>query len=157
MWCCYVSVVMAGIIGGIAVVVRGGFGVVVAYIQDSFRRAVTDEGQLEVGAVYRIVGTCDGSLDVPTQLVRIESLPRKRSVVGISYVEVLFFANLGSLGKVSHRNLMFLDTVNIPEHGMHDRHLERLPDHLAEAAGLLATEQRKQDYGEMVGPGEVVV
>ncbi len=127
-----------------------------AYIQDSNRRAVTDEGQLEVGAVYRVVGTCDGNLDVPTQLVRIESRPRQRSIVGVPYVEVLFFANLGSLGKVSHRNLMFLDTVNIPEHGMHDRHLERLPDHLAEAAGLLATEQRKQDYGEMVGPGEVV-
>ena len=43
-----------------------------------------------------------------------------------------------------------LHEVNIPEHGQHDRHLERIPDELLGAAAAMEAENMDQDYTERV-------
>jgi hypothetical protein len=112
--------------------------------------SVTKAEHLVPGAVYRVVGTSEGK-PIPPQAVRVETKPVFRSIVDPGHVEVTFFTNLGTQGTHTYRGVMWLTEVNIPEHGKHDRHLERVSDEeLGIAAKQMRAENRKQEYTEMV-------
>ena len=112
---------------------------------------------LEVGILYLLRGTVfnrpveklDRELPIPPQLVRIEGKP-VLDMVGVGHVPVTLYVDMGRMGKAHFKTLLGLDQVNIPPHGMHNRHLERIPDDLAWAFGVLEEDNRKQDYREMV-------
>ena len=114
------------------------------------RVSVTKAEHLVPGAVYRVRGTAGGR-DIPPQAVRVESSPEFRSIVDPGHVWVTFFTDLGDQGRHIHRGILFLGDVNIPEHGDHDRHLERISDkELQVAAKQMAAENMHQEYTEMV-------
>ena len=113
--------------------------------------------QIDVGALYRIVGTVqnkggvtDATLIIPPQMVRVEGKAVFRDVFDVGYIPVTLWSDMGSMGKCCFKTILPLDTVNVPPHGLHDRHLERIPDDIARAFGLLKEENRKDDYTEMV-------
>ncbi len=113
------------------------------------RVAVTRPEQLEPGACYRVRGTVDGC-EIPPQVVRVESAVEFVSVLGVGHCVVTFFTDLGAMGRHTHRAMLPLHEVNIPEHGQHDRHLERIPDELLGAAAAMEAENMDQDYTERV-------
>ena len=113
------------------------------------RVTVTRPEQLEPGACYRVRGTVDGC-EIPPQVVRVESAVEFVSALGVGHCVVTFFTDLGAMGKHTHRAMLPLHEVNIPEHGQHDRHLERIPDELLGAAAAMEAENMDQDYTERV-------
>jgi len=118
------------------------------------KASVTRPEHLIPGAVYRIRGS-EGGMDIPPQAVRVESMVKFRSILDPGHVEVTWFSDLGDQGKHKQRGLLFLTEINIPEHGLHDRHLERIPyEELARAAEEMIAENRKQEYTEMATDDE---
>lgn len=118
------------------------------------RVSITSAGQIEVGGVYVIRGTEVGPGGrrnaVPPQLVVSLTPVIYRSFVDVGYIRCELYADMGSIGRVSWVTMLGMDQVNIPEHGDHDRHLERVPQGVARAFGMLRGDNRKQDYEEMI-------
>ena len=116
------------------------------------RVSVTRADQIILGKVYQVVGTDGMGVSIPPQILQVDSPVIYRSVMDVGYFRASFWTDLGSVqGKHFHPNMLVpLESVNIPEHGSHDRHLERIDDRLAEAHGLMKRENRKQDYTEMI-------
>ena len=116
------------------------------------RISVTRADQIEQGRIYRVVGTDGSGVDIPPQIIRVETPVIYRSLLDVGYIKASFWTDLGAAqGKHFHPNMLVpLDAINVPEHGMHDRHLERVDDRLAEAMGLMKKANRVQDYSEMI-------
>lgn len=124
---------------------------------------VTREDQVIEGAFYVIRGTVknpdanrnpylDDSTPLPPQLVQVTSGVLRDHEMGQPYVQVRMWIDLGEMGKHYYpETYLPLWDVNVPENGNNDHHLERVPDRLAEAFGVLDDQNRKADYGEMVG------
>lgn len=125
--------------------------------------------QIVVGAYYMIVGTdlvpdkdkagnfkkdAEGHLvftrkPVPPQGVRILTAPHHGQFSVSCKVE--FFCDQGFLegGVLNYVTHLDLSDVNIPEHGSHDRHLERIPDAtVAVAKKKMKAMNQKQNYLE---------
>jgi len=116
--------------------------------------SVTRPEHLVPGGVYRLFGSEEGK-NIPPQAIRVESSVKYRGILDTGHVEVTWFTDLGVQGKHKHRGLLFLSEVNIPEHGHHDRHLERVSsEELARAAQEMMGENRKQEYTEMATDDE---
>lgn len=116
------------------------------------RVAITRVSQISVGSFYRIVGTDSSGLPIPPQVVRIETPVHYRSVVAPGSCKVSLWADCGAQGRLFQPGgILHMDQVNIPEHGLHDRHLEKVPDELSRAVGAMAEQNAEQDYAEMVG------
>jgi hypothetical protein len=109
---------------------------------------------LIVGGFYWIRGTDSSGLPMPPQMVRIRSGQVNRSnVMEAGWVFIEFWADMGTQGRLYYEKEMLpLASVNIPEHGGHDRHLVRIGDELLFAVGLLRGANKAQDYAETVGP-----
>lgn len=117
-----------------------------------WRISPTQASHLEVGALYRFTGTADGVLRVPPQLVRIEGPVRGGGLAGMWVPVTQWVIITDEMGNARHtkcwQGTLALDQVNIPEHGLHDRHLVRVRDDIARAFGLMRAEERKQAYLE---------
>ena len=86
-------------------------------------RSVTRESQLEVGAWYMIKGSTSSGLPLPPQVI---NLPPFGS--GDRWIQGWML--WGCAGQVfeSPNHRIQLHQINIPEHGDHDIHLERVDD-----------------------------
>ena len=114
---------------------------------DDNRVSITRYDQVKAGEVYVIRGTSvmpeeDGAggfvlrrKDMPPQLVVCHTPVIFRSVTDVGYCNVTLYVDMGSMGKVSFDTVLGMDQVNIPEMGVHDHHLERVPRGLAKAFG----------------------
>jgi len=129
---------------------------------DDNRVSITRYDQVKAGEVYVIRGTSvmpeeDGAggfvlrrKDMPPQLVVCHTPVIFRSVTDVGYCNVTLYVDMGSMGKVSFDTVLGMDQVNIPEMGVHDHHLERVPRGLAKAFGVLEEDNKSLDYKEMI-------
>ena len=124
--------------------------------------AVRSAAALEVGAVYQVKGTTlavdkdkygnpirkDGVIlftrkPIPPQLVVIMSPPTLQAV------KVHFYCDDG-VQPFEYQTVLPLDEVNIPENGLTDRYLERIPDAtVLSALKKLGLQNKQQNYMEM--------
>lgn len=124
---------------------------------------------IEVGAIYWIIGHVQQAkrmangmplllndkpvfveVPIPPQIVRIET-PVLVSPQG-SYVLTTHWIDAGAQGRFYYEDSpLFLRDIGIPPSEARDSlELHRYPDHLADAAGLLKTQNRATDYNEIV-------
>jgi|TARA_R100001530_G_C4178574_1_gene118779 hypothetical protein len=98
-------------------------------------RSVTRESQLEVGAWYKIVGTTSSGFELPPQAFLLEEKYLPLTTVGDRWVKG--YMVWGSAGKMFHveDHKIQLHEVNVPEHGLHDIHLERVDDEIVRSLG----------------------
>ena len=120
--------------------------------------------QIEAGGVYRIVGTTlvpdedkfgniiEGSFSkkpIPPQVAIVTDEVTYYSQQDIGHVKIYLYADAGFQGSQGFHTILGLDQVNVPEHGRHDIHLERVPEtKVQEWVALLKRMNRKQDYTE---------
>jgi hypothetical protein len=115
------------------------------------RVSVTRADQIEMGRIYQVVGTDGFGVDIPPQIIRVGTPVIYRSILDVGYIRADFWTDLGAQGKHFHPGMLVpLDAINIPEHGLHDRHLRRIDDRLAVAHGLMKKANIIQDYTEMI-------
>ena len=124
--------------------------------------AITRPSQLEVGAFYQIVGSTfhpdaersrlDDRTMIPYQMVQVTGPPWQDHFLGDLQVPCRLWIDADTLGKhYFPDHVLPLSDVNVPEHGLHDKHLERIPDEFVKAAGVLREANRQQSYAEIVG------
>ena len=92
--------------------------------------SVAHLAQLQVGAYYAIKGTYRG-YPLPPQVFFLQRLIRGRTIFGQQTIGGLIFWHMLGIQRCEPATLT-LDDVNIPEHGIHDIHLERVPDQLVQ-------------------------
>jgi hypothetical protein len=118
------------------------------------RISITRPEQIEVGGVYVLRGTVVGPgwrrNSIPAQLVVARTPVIYRSVVDVGYMRCILYVDMGGMGRMVYETALGMDQVNIPEHGAHDHHLERVPQGLQRAFGILRGDNREQDYEEMI-------
>ena len=129
---------------------------------DDNRVSIGRADQIRAGQVYVIRGTemmpeSDGNggwqmrrKALPPQFVLARTDVVFRSATDIGHIRCVLVSDLGGMGTVFFETMLGMDEVNIPEHGMHDHHLERVPAGMARAYGLMREDNRKQDYEEMI-------
>lgn len=89
--------------------------------------SVTRVSQLEVGAYYVIKGTGRGKFPLPPQVLLLEEKDIHPTLTGVGHVRgTLWWRMWGKKVGVSRHHLLTLYELNIPEHGQHDIHLERV-------------------------------
>lgn len=125
---------------------------------------VRSTDQIEVGAFYQIIGTItnpdakfrpwlDDRLPLPPQFIQVSG-PVVYAENEEPYIPCTLFVDVGEAKE--HKPYMIksalrLHEVNIPEHGVHDHHLVKVPDGLMAALGATRKTNKQNDYGEMVG------
>jgi len=89
-------------------------------------RIVQRESQLEEGAWYLIRGSTSAGFELPPQVFLLEEKHLPPSGVGESWIRG--FMVWGCAGQTFHLedHKIPLLQVNVPEHGEHDVHLERV-------------------------------
>ena len=122
--------------------------------------------QIVAGGVYRVVGTTlvpdedrygniiENSFSrkpMPPQIVIAQGPVQHFSSHDIGHVPVFLYADAGFQGTHGFHTILGLDQVNIPEHGNHDIHLERVPDTtVQEWVVLLKRMNRESNYTEEI-------
>ena len=120
--------------------------------------------QIVAGGVYRIVGTTlvpdedkfgniiDNSFSkkpIPPQVAIITDEVVYHSEQDVGHVKIYLYADSGFQGSQGFHTILGLDQVNVPEHGRHDIHLERVPDaKVQEWVALLKRMNKKSNYTE---------
>jgi hypothetical protein len=118
---------------------------------------VTKTSQIEKGAIYRICGNSTSRDRIPAQMFRVETEVIRSSNLGSPYVIGTHWMSLGDIGmRMMKGSTLLLEAVGVYDIGQweidvfekasgvnpHDRHLERIPDHVAHAFGALEKEGR---------------
>ena len=127
----------------------------------------TKPSHIQVGAFYQIVGTiantqpeailrarkADATIKLPPQMVQVQS-PIRYDPLGQGCFDAILWCDCGEWFKstpMMWRTVVHLHQVNVPEHGLHDHHLERIGDEYTAGLKKLVEQNAKDDYGEMVG------
>ena len=121
--------------------------------------------EIKVGAVYYIRGRVDhpdhgekqidSETIIPPQVISVTGAPFRDSPMEAFLIPCKRWMDLGE--KFYKRYYYQPDahvsgtSVNVPEHGTHNIYLERVPDHMAKAFGLMEQSNKKEDYGEIMG------
>ena len=87
---------------------------------------VTRTSQLEVGAYYLIRGTGRGKFPLPPQVFRLLQKDIHPTLTGVGHIKGTLWWRCWNRVEVSSDHLLTLYELNIPEHGQHDIHLERI-------------------------------
>lgn len=140
-------------------------------VQTQFLR-VTKADQIIPGEYYLLLGTIsnagmpvsylkarkmDSAIRLPPTIVCPLSAVAYDSELDIGHFRVWFMVVPGEWKDGQKRKGYTyvsdwdLAAVNVPEHGKHDHHLVRVPAGLMAGMDALKQENRKADYGEMVG------
>jgi hypothetical protein len=88
--------------------------------------SVRTVAQLEEGAWYAVVGTDSSGLPLPPQVFLLEEKHTSPTVAGAVRVVGTLRAHLGDRIWVYKDRDFFPSQINIPEHGLHDIHFERI-------------------------------
>ena len=91
--------------------------------------SVSRTSQLEVGAYYLVSGTHRG-FPLPPQVLCLRKKDINPTLSGVGCIQGILFWRMWNSTGVIHDHLYTLYDVNIPEHGDHDVHLERLDESL---------------------------
>ena len=87
--------------------------------------AVARVSQLEVGGYYLIRGTMRG-WPVPPQVLHLERKELHPTLTGVGHISGTLWWRMWDRIGVAHNHLLTLYELNIPEHGAHSVHLERI-------------------------------
>ena len=103
--------------------------------------------QLEVGAYYIVKGTRHG-LPITPQVLYLQEKEIHPTFLGEGHMKgILFWRMWDKVGKIEN-HLITLKEVNIPEHGEHDIHLERVHDHVAR--GVVSDPQYREVQSQLL-------
>ena len=91
--------------------------------------SVVRPSQLELGAYYLIKGNDHLFLPIPPQVFRLE---RKMiySELGEGWISGTLWWRMWNQGRMEKDHQLTLYQINVPDRGLSDIHLERIPDHL---------------------------
>ena len=106
-------------------------------------RSVTRESQLEIGAWYLIKGSTSSGFPLPPQVFHLEQKHIPITAVADRWVQGWML--WGCAGQIfeSPNHRLQLHQVNVPEHGEHDIHLERVDDQQAAEISRNVTRYRE--------------
>lgn len=93
--------------------------------------SVTRAEHIEPGAFYLICGTTlGGKVPIPPQVIQARTKPFARTLLEEPTFEATIWINAGpDMPRIAPQTIcVCLKEVNIPEHGLHDRHLRRISD-----------------------------
>ena len=116
-------------------------------------------GDLVVGSAYMVKGTtlvidkdAFGNVVKPVSFTRKPIPPQMVVVLSppvLNLCAVHFFCDDG-VAPFDYKTVLPLDDVNVPDNGLHDRYLEKIPDStVAAAMRKLELQNREQNYMEM--------
>ena len=123
--------------------------------------SVTKTSQIEQGALYWIRGDSSWKEPIPPQMFLVESPVQRDFGLGRPYVRGLLVMNLGNLGtRVFPGSVLYLEGVGVYDTGWsevedfnriaklrnHDRHLEKVPEHIT---NWFKTLQSQNGYHEI--------
>lgn len=91
--------------------------------------SVVRPSQLELGAYYLIKGTDHALLPIPPQVFRLEGKVI-HSLLGEGYVTGTLWWRMWNTARMEQNHQLTLYQINVPDRGLSDIHLERIPDHL---------------------------
>lgn len=112
--------------------------------------SVTRASQVEPGVFYLVCGTTGGGkLPIPPQLIQVISRPVSRTLLGDAMFDVQMWIDGGPGCRIAQTVTMGLWDVNVPEHGLHDRHLRRVSDEVVTAVKELNGLNRKIRYEDL--------
>lgn len=86
------------------------------------------EGQLEVGQYYLIRGTANDDLPVAPQIFYLQEKMPPSYALGIPQVRGILWLSVGGQSRQLNDHTIWLPDVNIPDHGVHDLHMEHIAD-----------------------------
>lgn len=89
--------------------------------------SVVRPSQLEVGAYYLIKGNDHRSMPIPPQVFRLEKTVI-HSLLGEGYVVGTLWWRMFNQARVEPNHQLTLYQINVPDRGLSDIHLERIPD-----------------------------
>ena len=109
--------------------------------------SVVRPSQLEVGAYYLIKGNDHRFLPIPPQVFRLEQKVIY-SLLGEGYVVGTLWWQMLNQAKMEPNHQLTLYQINVPDRGLSDIHLERIPDHVVQrivaAPGYAEVQQQQQ-------------
>jgi hypothetical protein len=82
--------------------------------------------QLDEGAWYAVKGTDSSGLPLPPQVYLLEEKHMVPTAMGFDRIVGTLRAHMGDKIWVYKDRTFFPSQINIPEHGLHDIHLERM-------------------------------
>uniref|UniRef100_A0A6M3LAY2 Uncharacterized protein n=1 Tax=viral metagenome TaxID=1070528 RepID=A0A6M3LAY2_9ZZZZ len=127
---------------------------------------VTKESQLRQGTFYMLRGTVsntdrpesdrrrrlmDDTIRLPPTIIMPASPIYRSDTLGVGHFRAWMCVALGEWKAHEYVTVIGLEQINVPPHGAHDHHLARIGTDIYEAMGALLGENRRDDYGEMVG------